>query len=56
MFFALMFRSLQLEDLLFWLPKDCGIQDPEQALGLNVALPLHQSWVEESKRSLWKLF
>lgn len=52
MYFALIFLSLQHEDLKLWLPEDAPLDRLER--GLNVALPLHQPWADMSKFGMAK--
>lgn len=53
MYFALMLQSLQGDDLDHWLPVDTPREETNR--GLNVALPLHQSFADMAKRGMAKL-
>ncbi|KAI7775989.1 hypothetical protein LA080_006015 [Diaporthe eres] len=56
MYFSLVFRSLQTQDLLKWLPAGTAADHSDLApLGLNVALPLSQGRVLESTMAFGKL-
>lgn len=56
MYFSLVFRSLQTQDLIKWLPEGTVASHSDLApLGLNVALPLSQGRVLESTMAFGKL-
>lgn len=56
MYFSLVFRSLQTQDLIKWLPEGTVAKHSDLApLGLNVALPLSQGRVLESTMAFGKL-
>lgn len=56
MFFALIFRSLQVWDLKKWLPADVvGNGSDLAATGLNVASPLKQGWPLDAKMAFGRL-
>lgn len=56
MYFSLVFRSLQTQDLFKWLPEGTAADHSDLApLGLNVALPLSQGRVLDSTMAFGKL-